>query len=105
MKHMADSLTQKSLPMAAERILTAPATKRMKALLDALIDELLLHDGFGRIELDMKILSRRQKEIIIRSGREYRFVLDFMNDNARIESPAECREKQGCPYRAREQEP
>jgi hypothetical protein len=104
MNHMADRLAQKSLPMAAERILAAPATKKMKALLNALIDELLLHDSFGRIELDMKILSRKQKEIIIRSGKEYRFVMDFMNDNARIENPAECRERQGCPYGVRGQE-
>lgn len=104
MSHMTDSQTQKSPTVQAERILVAPAAKKMKALLNALVDELLLHDGFGRLELDMKILSRRQKEIIIRSGKEYRFVMDFMNDNARVENLSECKEQHGCPYGVREQE-
>ena len=77
----------------------------MKAQLNALVDELLLHDGWGRIELDMKILSRRQKEIIIRCGREYRFVMDFLNDSARVEPVSSCQsDMHSCPHRVREQE-
>ena len=30
----------------------------------------------------MKILSRHQKEVVIRAGREYRFVVDFQNTPA-----------------------
>ena len=90
--------------MTAERILTAPAAKKMRALLNTLIDELLIHDGFGKIEVDMKILSRRQKEVIIRCGKEYRFVMDFMNDNARSENFQECQDQQRCPYGVRGQE-
>jgi hypothetical protein len=101
MNQMADSLAQKSLPAPVERILSAPAARRMKALLNALVDDLLLHEGFGKIELDMKILTRRQKEIIVRGSKEHRFVLDFMNDGARVESLPERRERQGCPYGVR----
>ena len=91
-------------PEARERILGAPETRRMKHMLGALVDELLLHDGWGRIEIDMKILSRRQKEVIIRSGKEYRFVMDFLNESTRIANPADCRERHSCPCGAREQE-
>lgn len=42
-----------------------------------LYDELFGHDGYGRIEVEMKILRRGQKEIILRCGKEYRFVIDY----------------------------
>ncbi len=58
-----------------------------------LYEELFLHDGYGRIELEMKILRRGQKEIILRCGKEYRFVIDFptkrklkMDDQVLMES-------------------
>lgn len=64
----------------ADRLLNDPETRRMKARLLALVDDYLLHDGYGRLELDMRILTRRQKEIILRAGKEYRFVIDFQNN-------------------------
>ena len=45
--------------------------------LNELFNEILLHDGYGRIEVDMKILRKGQKEVILRCGKEYRFVVDF----------------------------
>jgi len=42
-----------------------------------LIHELVRHDGFGRLEVDVRILRRRQKEVIVRCGKEYRYVLDW----------------------------
>lgn len=104
MDQTTDSFAKKKIPATAERILAASASKKMKAVLNTLIDELLIHDGFGKIEVDMKILSRRQKEFIIRCGKEYRFVMDFMNDNARGESLSDCQDRQGCPYGVRGQE-
>ena len=44
-----------------------------------LFDDLLGHDGYGRIEVDMKILRKGQKEVVLRCGKEYRYVLDFIN--------------------------
>jgi hypothetical protein len=38
--------------------------------------ELLLHDGFGELRVDIKILKRGQKEVIICSGKQYRYVVD-----------------------------
>lgn len=47
-----------------------------KRLLD-LLDELIAHDGFGSIKVDIRLLKRGQKEIIIECGKQYRFVVDF----------------------------
>jgi hypothetical protein len=44
-----------------------------------LYDELFSHDGYGEIRLEMRILRRGQKEIIIHCGKQYRFVVDFAN--------------------------
>lgn len=82
----------------AERILSAPETQRLRARLNALLDDFLLHDGYGRLELDMRILSRRQKEVILRAGKEYRFVVDFLNDAPQEEPCGGLR----CPLRERE---
>lgn len=60
-------------------ILEAPAVKKLKTRLNALVDEYLLHDGWGHLDMDMKILSRHQKEVVIRAGREFRFLVDFQN--------------------------
>lgn len=60
-------------------ILESSAVQKLKARLNALLDEYLLHDGWGHLEMDMRILTRHQKEVVIRAGREYRFVVDFQN--------------------------
>jgi hypothetical protein len=41
-----------------------------------LFDEVLTHDGFGEIRVEMKILKRKQKEVILHCGKQYRFVID-----------------------------
>lgn len=48
----------------------------MKKILELYAD-LFLHDGFGNISIEMKFLKKGQKEIIISSGKDYRFVLDW----------------------------
>ncbi|PHR27251.1 MAG: hypothetical protein COA36_09700 [Desulfotalea sp.] len=48
-----------------------------------LYQEVFEHDGYGDIRLEMKILRRGQKEIIIHCGRQYRYVVDFANESAR----------------------
>lgn len=60
-----------------------------KAVLEKLVDlysEVFAHDGYGDISVEMKILRRGQKEVIIHCGKQYRFVLDC--DQAMVnESP------------------
>ena len=47
-----------------------------KRLLE-LLDELMAHDGFGSIKVDIRLLKRGQKEVIIDCGKQYRYVIDF----------------------------
>ena len=38
--------------------------------------ELIDHDGYGSFSVNVKILKRNQKEILIDCGKQYRFVID-----------------------------
>ncbi|TWI76715.1 hypothetical protein LZ24_00336 [Desulfobotulus alkaliphilus] len=42
-----------------------------------LYTDLFLHDGYGKISLEMRFLKRGQKEIIVSSGKDFRFVVDW----------------------------
>lgn len=39
--------------------------------------ELIAHDGFGELRIDVRILKRRQKEVIVTCGKQYRYVVDM----------------------------
>lgn len=41
-----------------------------------LFEEILEHDGFGEIRVEVNILKRKQKEVILHCGKQYRFVVD-----------------------------
>ncbi len=47
----------------------------MERLMD-LYAELFCHDGYGEIRIEMRILRRGQKEVILHCGKQYRYVLD-----------------------------
>lgn len=69
MRHFCDTCeargaTVTSLLMVRERLM-------------ALFEDAFRHDGFASIEVDMRILKRGQKEVILRAGKEYRFVVDY----------------------------
>ena len=42
-----------------------------------LYEELFRHDGFGEMSLEMRLLRRGQKEVIIHCGKQYRFVVNY----------------------------
>ena len=42
--------------------------------------DLIKHNGFGEFKVEVRILKRKQKEVIIHCGRQYRYVMDD-NDN------------------------
>ncbi|HBA65933.1 MAG TPA: hypothetical protein DCZ48_07110 [Methylococcaceae bacterium] len=48
----------------------------VKNKLNELLDDVLLHDGFGDIRVEVKILKRKQKEVILHCGKQYRFIVD-----------------------------
>ena len=60
-------------------LLESAEVRHLRATLMAVLDDLLLHDGFGHIGIDMKILKRGQKEVLVSCGKEYRFVVNFVN--------------------------
>lgn len=46
-----------------------------------LFDSLFRHDGYGQMKIEMKILKKGQKEIILHCGKQYRYVVDYSNNN------------------------
>lgn len=50
-----------------------------EAVVQKLIDlyhMLVCHNGFGEMSVDIRILKRGQREVILRCGKQYRFVVD-----------------------------
>lgn len=48
----------------------------VKSKLLELMDDVLAHDGYGDIRVEVRILKRHQKEVILHCGKQYRFVID-----------------------------
>lgn len=42
-----------------------------------LYETLFRHDGFGEMRIEMRILKKGQKEVIIHCGKQYRYVIDY----------------------------
>jgi len=38
--------------------------------------DMLAHDGFGEMRIEVRILKRGQKEVIVHFGKQFRFVVD-----------------------------
>ena len=53
------------------------SNNNVKVKLIEIFDEVFQHDGFGAFRVEMKILKRNQKEVIIHCGKQYRFTLDY----------------------------
>ncbi|MEA2011683.1 MAG: hypothetical protein U9O87_01155 [Verrucomicrobiota bacterium] len=49
--------------------------------LQSLFTNLFKHDGYGQIEISMRILKKGQKEIILKYGKEHRFVVDSSDES------------------------
>jgi hypothetical protein len=49
----------------------------VKAKISGLYDDLFAHNGYGEIKIEMRILRRGQKEVILHCGKQYRFVVDY----------------------------
>ena len=51
----------------------------VKKRIEELYNMLVKHDGYGEMQVDIKILKRGQKEVIIRCGKQYRYVVGDLN--------------------------
>ena len=66
----------------------ACTTAEVKDKLLKLYDDVFAHEGYGQIQVDMRILRRGQKEVILRCGKEYRYVVDFPGQSLQHEQDA-----------------
>jgi len=51
-------------------------THAVKEKMLTLFEDIIEHDGFGEIRVEVNILKRKQKEVILHCGKQYRFVVD-----------------------------
>lgn len=58
--------------------MTPTTDQALKARLLSLLDDVLMHDGFGSIRVDVRLLKKGQKEVILDCGKQYRFVIDHV---------------------------
>jgi len=49
----------------------------VKAALNKLYDELFAHNGYGDLRLEIRILKRGEKEVVIHCGKQHRFVVSY----------------------------
>lgn len=61
-----------------DRVAANKASGAVLAKLTNLYDEALAHDGFAEIRVEIRILRRGQKEVILHCGKQYRFVVDYV---------------------------
>jgi len=68
-----------------EKSVLSPEHDAVLAKIMELYTDLFLHDGYGSINIEMRFLKKGQKEIIINCGKDFRFVLDWLDrsDNRR----------------------
>lgn len=46
------------------------------AKVSTLYADLTAHDGYGELRIEVRVLKRGQKEVIIHCGKQYRYVVD-----------------------------
>ncbi|MEM7058480.1 MAG: hypothetical protein AAF557_12875 [Pseudomonadota bacterium] len=44
--------------------------------IEAVYGDMIRHDGYGEMRVEVRILKRGQKEVIVHFGKQYRFVVD-----------------------------
>ncbi|MCG8550770.1 MAG: hypothetical protein MI799_10250 [Desulfobacterales bacterium] len=42
-----------------------------------LYTDIFMHNGFGELRVEMRFLKKGQKEVIIRCGKDFRYVVDY----------------------------
>jgi len=63
--------------MTSNRENNSETQLRIKKKMAELYDELFRHNGYGQLEVNIRIMRRGQKEVILRCGKEYRYVVDY----------------------------
>lgn len=53
------------------------SNRQVKNKLCEIYDEVFAHNGFGEFRVEMRLLKRGQKEVILHCGKQYRFVVNY----------------------------
>lgn len=72
-------MTQQSVAQSGSKAIKLDEQGQHRQLLEKLFDlyaDTFVHDGYGDIRIEFKILRRGQKEVILHCGKQYRYVLD-----------------------------
>lgn len=64
--------------MIGERVggMTEPGREAALDRIASSFQEMIAHDGFGELKVEVRILKRGQKEVIVHFGKQYRYVVD-----------------------------
>jgi len=62
-----------------------PHVKVLTQLID-LYTDLYKHEGYGSMSVEIRFLKRGQKEVLIHCGKDYRFVIDYSEDQDKVAS-------------------
>ncbi len=54
----------------------ASSHEEILAKVHALYAELTAHEGFGELRIEVRLLRRGQREVILHCGKQYRYVVD-----------------------------
>ncbi len=73
------SANQEATSNVSDSKASANKERARKKVLEV-FEQIFQHDGFGHFTVEMKILKRQQKEIIIHFGKQYRFHVDYNNE-------------------------
>lgn len=66
-------------------VLTKTTNQDVICKLGELYRDIFDHDGYGDMRIEVRILRRNQKEVIIHCGKQYRFIVDFDADSQSAE--------------------
>lgn len=60
-------------------VMTTKTTTNDQVLekLHRLYNDVFSHDGYADLRIEMRILKRGQKEVILHCGKQYRYIVDF----------------------------
>lgn len=81
--HLHKSITKEdtSSVEALDRMAVAKGNGPVLTKLNELYGEAFAHDGFAEIRVEIRILRRGQKEVILHCGKQYRYVVDYAPAN------------------------
>lgn len=65
-------------------------------LIASLYRDLFRHEGYGELRVEMRLLKRGQKEVIVHCGKQYRFVVNYRGPAEQTVCPADGSSISGC---------